>query len=124
MRGKAAGQSRVRVSGSVLKFDGFLKIADPRAALAGPAKATESSDGENEGADTALPAMKQGEALDLLEVLPERKFTEPPPRFNEASLVKELEERGIGRPSTYSAIITSIQDRGYVVKHERRFSPT
>jgi DNA topoisomerase-1 len=124
IEGKAARKYQVRVSGSVLKFDGFLKIADPRAALAGPAKATESSDGENEGADTALPALKQGEALDLLEILTEQKFTEPPPRFNEASLVKELEERGIGRPSTYSSIINTIQDRDYVKKLARKFVPT
>ena len=124
IEGKAARKYQLRVSGSVLKFDGFLKIADPRAALAGPAKKSESSDGENEGADTALPALKQGEALDLLEVLTEQKFTEPPPRFNEASLVKELEERGIGRPSTYASIINTIQDRDYVKKLARKFVPT
>ena len=116
----------VRVSGSVLKFDGFLKVADPRAANATAAAKpqNESSDGENEGADTALPALTQGQALDLVEVLTEQKFTEPPPRFNEASLVKELEERGIGRPSTYASIINTIQDRDYVKKLARKFVPT
>ena len=115
----------VRVSGSVLKFDGFLKIADPRAANAAPAKAqNESSDGESEGDDTTLPAMVAGQSLDLLDVLTEQKFTEPPPRFNEASLVKELEEQGIGRPSTYASIINTIQDRDYVKKLARKFVPT
>ncbi len=124
IKGRAGRIYQVRVSGSVLKFDGFLKIADPRTAVAGPAKQNESSDGENEGADTALPALAQGEALNLLEVLTLQKFTEPPPRFNEASLVKELEERGIGRPSTYASIINTIQDRDYVKKLARKFVPT
>ncbi len=128
IEGKADKAYQVRVSGSVLKFDGFLKIADPRlgkAAAAAEAKPkNESADGEDEGADTSLPAMKQGEALDLLAVLTEQKFTEPPPRFNEASLVKELEERGIGRPSTYASIINTIQDRDYVKKLARKFVPT
>jgi DNA topoisomerase-1 len=125
IQGKSDKTYSVRVSGSVLKFDGFLKVADPRAASAGAAKAqNESSDGENEGADTALPAMSAGEALNLLEVLTEQKFTEPPPRYNEASLVKELEERGIGRPSTYASIINTIQDRDYVKKLSRKFVPT
>ncbi|MGI4853236.1 MAG: type I DNA topoisomerase [Janthinobacterium lividum] len=128
IEGKADRTYQVRVSGSVLKFDGFLKIADPRLGKAAAAAAAkpknESADGEDEGADTSLPAMKAGEDLNLLEVLTEQKFTEPPPRFNEASLVKELEERGIGRPSTYASIINTIQDRDYVKKLARKFVPT
>lgn len=126
IEGRAARKYQVRVSGSVLKFDGFLKIADPRLgkAVAAAKPKTESADSEDEGADTSLPAMKQGDSLDLLEVLTEQKFTEPPPRFNEASLVKELEERGIGRPSTYASIINTIQDRDYVKKLARKFVPT
>ena len=125
IEGKSARRYQVRVSGSVLKFDGFLKIADPRLGKApAPKVKDESADGEDEGADTALPALRQGEALDLLDVLTEQKFTEPPPRFNEASLVKELEERGIGRPSTYASIINTIQDRDYVKKLARKFVPT
>jgi len=120
----------LRVSGSVLKFDGFLKVADPRlgkakeAAAAVKAEGVDGGSSEDEGEDTALPELKQGQSLDLLAVLTEQKFTEPPPRFNEASLVKELEERGIGRPSTYASIINTIQDRDYVKKLARKFVPT
>ena len=111
IEGKAAKAYQVRVSGSVLKFDGFLKIADPRlgkavAAPTAPKPLNASGDSEDEGADTALPALRLGQALDLLEVLTEQKFTEPPPRFNEASLVKELEEQGLAghRPTPPSSI--------------------
>ena len=129
IEGRGGKTYQVRVSGSVLKFDGFLRIADPRIGKAAavevkPNVKSESSDGEDEGANTSLPAMQQGEALNLLDVLTEQKFTEPPPRFNEASLVKELEERGIGRPSTYASIINTIQDRDYVKKLARKFVPT
>ncbi len=130
IEGKADSTYGVRVSGSVLKFDGFLKIADPRLgkaqekAAAQSEKSTDGGSSEDEGEDTALPAMRQGQALDLLAVTTEQKFTEPPPRFNEASLVKELEERGIGRPSTYASIINTIQDRDYVKKLARKFVPT
>src|ERR1017187_9026175 len=71
-----------------------------------------------------LPALEAGQKLTLKELKPEQHFTEPPPRFNEASLVKELEERGIGRPSTYAAILTTIQERQYVQKLGGKFSPT
>ncbi len=122
IEGRSDKSYNVRVSGSVLKFDGFLKVADPRAGRnAAPAEAKGESEEEN---DTALPELKQSQALDLVSVLTEQKFTEPPPRFNEASLVKELEERGIGRPSTYASIINTIQDRDYVKKLARKFVPT
>ncbi|GAA3769528.1 type I DNA topoisomerase [Terriglobus aquaticus] len=127
IEGKAARSYGLRVSGSVLKFDGFLKIADARlgkAQAAAEAKALQAEPSEEDEDDAALPEMKQGQALDLLAVLTEQKFTEPPPRFNEASLVKELEERGIGRPSTYASIINTIQDREYVKKLARKFVPT
>jgi len=104
-----------RVTGSVLKFDGFLKVYK------------ESKDGEDEDDEELkhkLPALEAGQKLTLKELKPEQHFTEPPPRFNEASLVKELEERGIGRPSTYSAILTTIQERQYVQKVGGKFSPT
>ncbi len=116
---------RVRVAGSVLKFDGFLRIADPRAGKSAAAQETNSGseDGSDQN-DTSLPPLSTGQSLDLLDVLTEQKFTEPPPRFNEASLVKELEERGIGRPSTYASIINTIQDRDYVKKLARKFVPT
>lgn len=127
IEGRSARSYGLRVSGSVLKFDGFLKIADPRlgkAQAAAEAKAAQGETNDEDEEDNALPELKQGQALDLLAVLTEQKFTEPPPRFNEASLVKELEERGIGRPSTYASIINTIQDREYVKKLARKFVPT
>ena len=104
-----------RVSGSVMKFPGFLAVY---------IEAKDSPDEEDEELKHKLPALEVGEVLKMQDLKGEQHFTEPPPRYNEASLVKELEERGVGRPSTYAAIISSIQDRGYVVKHEKRFSPT
>ena len=73
--------------------------------------------------DTTLPVLTVGEAVLLQEIAPEQHFTEPPPRFTEASLIKELEERGIGRPSTYVPIISTIVDRKYVAVEQRRFAP-
>ena len=95
-----------RVSGSIMKFDGFLAVW------------------ENVSEDTILPDLRVGQALNALETQPEQKFTEPPPRYNEASLVKVLEEQGIGRPSTYASIINTIQDRDYVKKMQGKFVPT
>src|SRR6185369_5121862 len=77
-----------------------------------------------DAADKLLPPLEVGETITLESVRPEQHFTQPPPRFSEASLVKELEERGIGRPSTYAAIMSTIVDRGYVEKKEARFWPT
>ncbi|HWO39141.1 MAG TPA: type I DNA topoisomerase [Candidatus Acidoferrum sp.] len=104
-----------RVTGSVLKFDGFLKVYE---------ESKEGKDEEDEELKHKLPALDAGQKLTLKELKPEQHFTEPPPRFNEASLVKELEERGIGRPSTYAAILTTIQERQYVQKIGGKFSPT
>src|SRR6202789_3495863 len=96
-----------RVTGSVMKFDGFLKVYE---------ESKEKKDDEDEELKNRLPALENGQALALNALLPEEHFTEPRPRFNEASLVKELEERGIGRPSTYPTIINTIQEREYVQK--------
>ena len=96
-----------RVTGSVMKFDGFLKVYE---------ESKEGKDEEDEELKHKLPALEAGQKLTLKELKPEQHFTEPPPRYNEASLVKELEERGIGRPSTYSAILSTIQERQYVQK--------
>jgi DNA topoisomerase I len=104
-----------RVSGSVLRFPGFLNVYE---------EARDTKDENDEALEHKLPPLEIGETLKMLALKPEQHFTEPPPRYNEASLVKELEERGVGRPSTYAAIISNIQDRGYVIKHDRRFSPT
>ncbi|MFA5113164.1 MAG: type I DNA topoisomerase [Candidatus Margulisiibacteriota bacterium] len=110
----AAGEYLLRANGSVIKFEGFLKLY------------VESTD-ENEPAEERegfLPPLKEGEALTLLKVAPAQHFTEPPPRYTEASLVKELEQRGIGRPSTYAPIISTVQDRGYVTKEGKALKPT
>src|SRR5207344_1527847 len=77
-----------------------------------------------EGGEGVLPALTEGETLKVHAIMPEQHFTQPPARFSEASLVKELEEKGIGRPSTYANILSTIQDRGYVEKREARFYPT
>ena len=114
-RTKADDAFWFRVTGSVLKFDGFLKVYE---------ESKESKDEEDEELKHKLPALEAGQKLTLKELKPEQHFTEPPPRYNEASLVKELEERGIGRPSTYSAILSTIQERQYVQKIGGKFSPT
>ena len=106
-----------RVSGSVLRFDGFLKVYE----------VAEEKKDEDDESSNKLPNLDGVKALELENLDPEQHFTQPPPRYNEASLVKELEERGIGRPSTYASIINTIQDREYVVKHggsRGRFYPT
>jgi DNA topoisomerase-1 len=104
-----------RVTGSVMKFDGFLKVYE---------ESKEGKDEEDEELKHKLPALEPGQKLTLKELKPEQHFTEPPPRYNEASLVKELEERGIGRPSTYATILTTIQERQYVTKLGGKFAPT
>ena len=110
-----AGRFMFRASGSVLKFDGFLRVYE---------EGRDEKSEEDEEAARKLPLVKQDDALKLNQIAPEQHFTEPPPRFTEATLVKMLEEKGIGRPSTYAAIMTTILDREYVEKHEGRFHPT
>ena len=109
-----AGRFVFRATGSVQKFDGFLKIYQEGR----DEKAEEDED------ERSLPLVKKGETLALNKIDSEQHFTEPPPRYTEATLVKALEEKGIGRPSTYAAIMTVIQDREYVEKKEARFHPT
>ncbi|MBP5200069.1 MAG: type I DNA topoisomerase [Schwartzia sp.] len=99
-----------RASGSVMKFPGFTAIY--------------AENGGKKEKDVVLPELSVGDVLDLSAILPEQHFTEPPPRYNEASLVKTLEEKGIGRPSTYAPIIETIIARGYVVRVEKTFRPT
>jgi len=101
-----AAQFELRAKGRILKFDGYTRVLPQ---LSKP------------GDDEVLPEMAQGEALKLVKLDPSQHFTKPPARYSEASLVKEMEKRGIGRPSTYAAIIGTIQDRGYVTLHNRRF---
>jgi DNA topoisomerase-1 len=104
-----AGGYRLRASGSILRFDGFYRVWEREA--------------ESDEA-AGLPELAEGDRLDLLELKPEQHFTQPPPRYTEASLIKELEERGIGRPSTYAPTIETIKERGYVRVVERRLHPT
>jgi DNA topoisomerase-1 len=109
-----AANTLFRAQGDVMKFPGFMTLY------------TEGKDdnGEENGAEKALPDVKVGERLKLLSLKPEQKFTEPPPRFTEATLVKELEEKGIGRPSTYATILSTIQERDYAKLDGGRFHPT
>jgi len=108
-----ANDYKFRATGSVLKFEGFIKVY------------LEGEDEEEEKELTGtLPLLKQGETLALTELKPEQHFTQPPARYNEASLVKELEKCGIGRPSTYAPIMSTVQDRGYVEKEGRALKPT
>ncbi|WP_444914122.1 type I DNA topoisomerase [Microbulbifer sp. TRSA007] len=102
----SAGDFELRARGRVIRFDGFLKVAPPSG---------------KKDEDLVLPDVKVGEKLSLQQLDPKQHFTKPPARFSEAALVKELEKRGIGRPSTYASIISTIQDRGYVRLENRRF---
>jgi DNA topoisomerase I len=106
-----------RATGSVIKFEGYLAAYQS-------VKDEEEKDDEGDAAGNRLPAVREGEQLRLETIRPDQHFTEPPPRYTEATLVKELEEKGIGRPSTYAAIISTIVEREYVNKDQGRFTPT
>src|SRR3989441_255363 len=115
----AAGDYTFRATGSVLKFDGYLAVYQ----AAKEDEETEKGD-EADAEGRTLPRVAEGETLRLEKIRPEQHFTEPPPRYTEATLVKELEEKGIGRPSTYATIISTIVEREYVSKDQGRFAPT
>ncbi len=120
MAGPAGGKKpyHFRATGSSLRFPGFLKIYQP-------SKSVEEKRKEEEALENKeIPPLSVGELLDLLKLLPEQHFTQPPPRYTEASLVKALEQYGIGRPSTYATILSTIQDRKYVEKKGKFFRPT
>jgi DNA topoisomerase I len=112
-----AGDYLLRATGSVEKFNGFRAVYEE-----GKDEKAEMDDDEE--LKHRLPQVEQGERLQLHKILPEQHFTEPPPRFTEATLVKALEEKGIGRPSTYATILSIIQNREYVEKQQGRFYPT
>ena len=107
----------LRASGSHLKFQGFLVVYEEAR--------DEDNGGEDENAERRIPPqVEEGQLQELVRLLPEQHFTQPPPRFTEASLVQALEENGIGRPSTYAPILSTIQERGYVVREAKRLIPT
>lgn len=104
-----------RATGSTLQFAGFLALYEE----------TKSEDETDENGDSLVPSdLTTGEPLDLRQLLPQQHFTQPPPRYTEATLVKALEEHGIGRPSTYAAILSTIEQRGYVERQDKRLVPT
>ena len=113
-----AGTYLFRATGSVMKFQGFRRVYmegrdDPA-----------TDERESDEGDVSLPDVKEGDTLDLRKLEPKQHFTQPPPRYNEATLVKMLEAKEIGRPSTYASILSTIQDRGYVTKERGRLMPT
>lgn len=113
----ADGQTQLRATGSVIAFDGFI-------ALYREGRDDTGEDGNSDDdKDKLLPAVAEGEAMNREQVSTDQHFTQPPPRYSEASLVKKLEELGIGRPSTYASIISVLQNRDYVVLEKRRFVP-
>jgi DNA topoisomerase-1 len=113
--GRSAVEYTFRATGSVLKFDGFLAVYE---------EGKDQKDEEDEELRHKLPAVSQGEELNLRALKPEQHFTEPPPRYTEATLVKKLEADGVGRPSTYASILSTIQEREYVTKEGGKFKPT
>lgn len=112
-----AADTTFRASGQIMKFDGFIRVYTE-------GRDEEPAEGDDDD-EHALPVLTEGEALDLRDLLPEQHFTQPPPRFSQATLIKELEEKGIGRPSTYAAIISTILAKEYVQEDkQRRLRPT
>jgi len=114
-QGKDAAAYIFRATGSVLKFDGYLKVYQ---------EGKDQIDEEDEEEKHHLPLVTEGESLRFKAIRPEQHFTDPPPRYNEATLVKRLEADGVGRPSTYASILSTIQEREYVKKESGRFIPT
>ena len=113
--GKSAVDYTFRATGSVLKFDGFLKVYE---------EGKDQKDEDDEELKHKLPAVSEGEELKFKVLKPEQHFTEPPARYTEATLVKKLEADGVGRPSTYASILSTIQEREYVTKEGGKFRPT
>jgi len=114
-KGSDSAEYLLRATGSVPKFDGFQAVYE---------EGKDQKDEEDDELKNRLPQVSEGELLKFKSILPEQHFTEPPPRFTEATLVKELEADGIGRPSTYASILSTIQEREYVKKEGGKFNPT
>ncbi|MCK4840233.1 MAG: type I DNA topoisomerase, partial [Desulfobulbaceae bacterium] len=114
-----AGKYDLKTTGSIMRFHGFMKLyVESTDAI------SDEKPAPDESKDLTLPDLKEGDKLTLKEILPTQHFTQPPPHYTEATLVKALEDNGVGRPSTYAAIISTIQDKEYVVLEKRRFDPT
>jgi DNA topoisomerase-1 len=113
--GRSGTEYTFRATGSVLRFDGFLKVYE---------EGKDQKDEEDEELKHKLPQVTEGEEMRLRALKPEQHFTEPPPRYTEATLVKKLEADGVGRPSTYASILSTIQEREYVTKEGGKFRPT
>ena len=122
----AGTRAMFRANGSILKFPGYLAVYGEKIEEdVQKRKDADEAEGELDDSSRELPVLEVDEKLELKKLIPEQHFTQPPPRFTEASLVKELEEKGIGRPSTYASILSVIQDKEYVKKGEgNRFAPT
>ncbi|HSR13934.1 MAG TPA: type I DNA topoisomerase, partial [Thermodesulfobacteriota bacterium] len=118
-----AGKYMFRATGSILLFAGFMAVYIEAAEENGD-KANGDKETQDSAQDSTLPELKVGEPVKPLEIKPEQHFTQPPPRYTEATLIKELEEKGIGRPSTYASILDNIQEREYVAKEKGRLFPT
>ncbi len=114
-KGKSGVDYTFRATGSVMKFDGFLAVYE---------EGKDAKDEEDDELKHKLPAVAEGDELKLRALKPEQHFTEPPPRYTEATLVKKLESDGVGRPSTYASILSTIQEREYVTKEGGKFRPT
>lgn len=108
-----AGRYMFRAAGSIIKFPGFMQVY---------IEGRDDEDGSSE--EKTLPVLKEGDKLKLLTMVPNQHFTQPPPRFTDATLIKILEEKGIGRPSTYAPIVDTILKRGYVIREKKNFYPT
>ncbi len=117
-----AGEAVFRATGAVMLFAGFTTVYTESTERGG--ETTPSKSEEDEAEERHLPVLNEGHVLRVQDIAPRQHFTQPPPRFTESLLIKELEERGIGRPSTYASIISTIQDRKYVAKVEGRLRPT
>lgn len=105
-------ETEFRATGSILRFMGFMAVYN------------DTKEENDENGDDMLPDLKEGDPLSLADILKSQHFTQPPPRYSEATLVKALEEKGIGRPSTYATILSTIQDRKYTLKEDGRFKPS
>ena len=112
-----AGRATLRATGQVMKFAGFTRVYTE-------SEGDDDTASRGDSEDRMLPAVAEGDPLRITAIRPEQHFTQPPPRFTEATLVKEMEDAGIGRPSTYASLLSTIQDRGYAEKRAGRFFPT